>query len=192
MKDRKVDSMKSIDIMMEEHQYIIRMLKVTRKLCYRILKHEPVEYKDFYKVIDFVRNYADKHHHSKEEQILFKEMKISLNEQNRLGPVTGMLVEHDQGRLYMQELEKAVQAVLDGDLEARLDIIANAISYTHLLYRHIDKEDQLIYPLGMKKLSKEILDRVELESTAIEDKATENNLQKKYIDLLVELESKVE
>lgn len=183
--------MESIKIMMEEHQYILRMLKVVRKICMKILNHEEVDYKDFYKVIDFVRNYADKHHHSKEEELLFKELKINLNEENRLGPVTGMLVEHDQGRLYMQNLEAAVKEVEDGNGEAKLDVIANSISYTHLLYRHIDKEDKLIYPLGEKQLSTEILDRIEKESQVIEMTATENKIQEKYISILEELEEKV-
>lgn len=135
--------MKSIEIMMLEHQYILRMLKVVRAMCMKILEHEAVDYSDFYKVIDFVRNYADQHHHSKEEAVLFKELKLHLGEENRLGPVTGMLVEHDQGRLYMQNLEAAVKAYEGGSEEAKLDIIANAISYTHLLQRHIEKEDQL-------------------------------------------------
>ncbi|WP_105617468.1 hemerythrin domain-containing protein [Vallitalea okinawensis] len=183
--------MESIKIMMEEHQYILRMLKVVRKVCMKILNHEEVDYKDFYKVIDFVRNYADKHHHSKEEELLFKELKINLNEENRLGPVTGMLVEHDQGRLYMQNLEAAVKEVEDGNEEAKLDVIANSISYTHLLYRHIDKEDNLIYPLGEKQLSTEILDRIEKESKKIEMTATDNKVQEKYIAILEELENKV-
>jgi hemerythrin-like domain-containing protein len=34
----------------------------------------------------------------------------------------GMLVEHDLGRLHMQELEAAVKRVLEGDDESKLDI----------------------------------------------------------------------
>lgn len=176
---------------MEEHQHILRMLDVVRKMCLKILHHQEVNYNDFYKVIDFVRNYADKHHHSKEEELLFKELKSHLKEEGRVGPVTGMLIEHDLGRHYMQNLEQALGLLEKGDEEAKLDIIANSISYTDLLHRHIDKEDKLIYPLGERELSQDILDRVEHESKLIEDRATESQLQKKYVDILEELERKV-
>ena len=66
--------MKAIEIMMEEHRYIERMLKVVRKACYKILQGEDIDYDDFYKIIEFIKNYADGHHHNKEEIFLFNKM----------------------------------------------------------------------------------------------------------------------
>ena len=57
--------MNSIKLMMEEHQYILRMLEVVRKACYGVLKGENICYEDFDLMIDFIRNYADAHHHGK-------------------------------------------------------------------------------------------------------------------------------
>lgn len=93
--------MNAIELMIEEHKNIKRMLKVIRGYCYKVLKNENVDYNDFYKIIDFVRNYADKHHHSKEENILFTIMDRQFN-MIKSGPIMGMLIEHDMGRLYMQ------------------------------------------------------------------------------------------
>jgi hemerythrin-like domain-containing protein len=64
--------MNSIALMMDEHKYIKRGLVVIRKMCIAILKGDEVAFEDFNKIIEFVRNYADKHHHNKEEEILFK------------------------------------------------------------------------------------------------------------------------
>ena len=66
--------MDSIEIMMAEHRLIERMLKVMRKACYGIMQGEEINYNDFEMMIDFVRNYADAHHHGKEEKFLFNEM----------------------------------------------------------------------------------------------------------------------
>jgi hemerythrin-like domain-containing protein len=66
--------MRSIDILIDEHKYIKRMLSVVRKACYKIVKGEEINYEDFYSIIDFIRNFADKHHHGKEEQLLFNRM----------------------------------------------------------------------------------------------------------------------
>ena len=56
--------MNAIDIMNEEHKYIKRMLKVVRSACFKILQNEYVNYEDFYSIIDFIKNYADAHHHN--------------------------------------------------------------------------------------------------------------------------------
>lgn len=182
---------KSIDLMVEEHKNIKRMLMVIRKYCYKVLKNEDINYEDFFQLIDFVRNYADKHHHGKEENFLFNKMTAEL------GPVAeklvrhGMLVEHDLGRLHMQELEAAVKKVIEGDDEARLDVIANAISYTHLLQRHIDKEDNVVYTFAQKNLSKESIEVLDRESEQFEQDAGREKTQEKYLKILEEFEAKI-
>jgi len=183
--------MNAIELMVHEHTYIKRVLKVTRAVCLRILNGEEVDYKIFYQVIDFVRNYADKHHHSKEEDILFKRMAEDLVEKIGTGPIQGMLVEHDQGRLFILNLENAVNEVLKGNMDARLDVISNAIAYTDLLNRHIDKEDNVIYVFGQKQLSEEALEDIEIKCNEVEETATSNKLQLKYTTMVDELESLV-
>lgn len=177
-----------IDLMVEEHKYIKRMLVVTRKYCYRVMKNQPVKYEDFYKIIDFVRNYADRHHHGKEEKLLFESMMKELGRPAEMLVRHGMLVEHDLGRLHMQELETALKKVMEGDDEARLDVIANAISYTHLLHRHIDKEDSVVYTFARRNLDRETQARLDAEGEVLEQEAEAQQVQQKYIQLLSELE----
>ncbi|WP_315117161.1 hemerythrin domain-containing protein [uncultured Clostridium sp.] len=183
--------MNAIELMVEEHKNIKRMLKVIRRYCYKVLKDENVDYNDFYRIIDFVRNYADKHHHSKEENILFTLMDEEF-EMGKKGPITGMLIEHDLGRLYMHNLELALKELENGNEEAKLDVIANAISYTDLLNRHIDKEDSIIYTFAERSLSEKSKDILNTRSREVEEKANQTGVQNKYISLIEELEKKVE
>lgn len=182
--------MNYIELMVEEHRNIKRMLTVIRKYCYKVLKNEELGYRDFFALIDFVRNYADKHHHGKEEKLLFDRMI------KELGPIGeklvkhGMLVEHDLGRLHIQELETAVHKMIGGDDEARLDIIASAIAYTNLLHRHIDKEDNVVFQFAQKNLAKEVQDTLERECTQYEEAAGIDKVQKKYLDMITEFEEK--
>ena len=65
--------MSAIQILVTEHDRILTMIKVAKHL----LKEEnadnlPIE--DLRRVIDFIRNFADKYHHMKEEDVLFLEM----------------------------------------------------------------------------------------------------------------------
>ena len=103
--------MKAIEIMNEEHKYILRMLQVIRKCCFKILNNEEVIYEDFDNIIDFIRNYADNHHHKKEEKILFIKMVEELGEAAEKAVNHGMLVEHDLGRLHVRELVSALEKV---------------------------------------------------------------------------------
>ena len=182
--------MESIKIMVEEHENIRRMLKVIRKICYRVLTNDNYDIGDFSKIIDFVRSYADKHHHGKEEDILFVTMNKELEKLAKSGAITGMYIEHDNGRLYMANLEKGLNNLLEGNDDAKLDIIANAICYGDLLDRHIEKENTVMYKFAENNLSEASKSFVEMESKNIEDNATSSGIQDKYIKLLNELESK--
>jgi hemerythrin-like domain-containing protein len=182
--------MNSIKIMVEEHENILRMLKVVRNACYGIFNDDDICYEDFYDMIDFIRNYADLHHHGKEEKFLFKEMQANLGPVGNNLITHGMLVEHDYGRMYISNLVDALQRVKNGDEESKLDVIANAISYTHLLERHIAKENDGVYKFGEKSLSKEIIDDVNQKTEVFEHAAEEKGIQKHYLDLLNRLEKK--
>lgn len=180
--------MDAINLMMEEHENIKRVLASIRKLCIGVLNGKAVDVELFYKIIDFVKNYADQHHHSKEETILFKKMSEELGERIANGPIYGMLAEHDLGRLYMMNLENALKEIEKGNLDARVDVIANAIGYADLLSRHIFKENTAIYTFARKQLSKESMEEVESRCEEVEKNGEEKNIQKKYIDFINHLE----
>jgi len=182
--------MDSIALMVEEHKNIKRMLKVIRKYCYRILKGMEIEYEDFYRIIDFIKNYADAHHHGKEEKMLFNRMVDELGPAAEKLVTHGMLVEHDLGRLYTMQLGDAVAKVMAGDDEAKLDIIGNAIGYADLLSRHIDKEDRVVYEFASRNLAGETLEEINMQCNTFEEKASASKIQQKYINLLDELEAK--
>jgi hemerythrin-like domain-containing protein len=182
--------MDSIKLMMEEHQYILRMLAVVRKACLRIMDGEAINYEDFNKMIDFIRNYSDVHHHGKEEKILFNEMVEHLGNLGSKMVNQGMLVEHSMGRLYIQELDSSLEQMKQGHEESRIDVIANAISYAHHMKRHIDKENLIIYTFARRQLPEGILNKVNQDTVAFENIATEKGVQKYYISLLEALENK--
>ena len=182
--------MNAVEIMMEEHKIIKRMLKVVRQACYKVMQGEAICYEDFAQIIDFVRSYADNHHHGKEEKFLFNQMVEHLGSLGEKLIKGGMLVEHDLGRLYMKELEEALERVKQGDEESRLDVIANAISYTHLLERHIGKEDEVVYTFAMNRLPSEVMEEVDKQCNIFEEETNKQGIQKHYIKVVDQLEEK--
>lgn len=183
--------MDGIVLMIKEHGNIKRMLTVLRKASLAIMNGKEIDYDDFEDMTDFVKNYADSHHHGKEEKYLFNKM-IDLGGAAEKLVKYGMLVEHDLGRLYMMDLKEALDKVKMGDIEAKLDVIANAVSYTHLLSRHIDKEDNAAYPFAKRALSEETLNTINRECDAFEKEQEEKGTQEKYMQMLERLEEKYE
>lgn len=182
--------MNGIELMIDEHKYIKRMLQVLRKASFKLLKGEKPAYDDFYRMIDFVKTYADDHHHGKEEKLLFNRMEEELGDIGKVIIKNGMLVEHDMGRFHMAELRKALEESKKGNEEAKLDIIANAVGYANLLDRHIDKEDNVVYRFAERELSTEILEEINLQCQEFDSNQANLGIQDKYIALVDELERK--
>ena len=76
----------------------------------------------------------------------------------------GMMVEHDLARLYAGALDAALKDWEESpDGENKLQILANAMGYYYLMVRHIDRENQVIYPYARRSLSQETLQRLNKE-----------------------------
>lgn len=183
--------MKAVKTLRDEHQNILRMLKVVKALCIHTFKTQDVYYKGYYDAIDFVRNYADKFHHGKEEDILFKKMSSELGPVIEKGPIFGMLAEHDLGRLFIKNLENALLEAEKGNSDAKVDIIANATAYTDLLYRHIDKEDNAIFNFAETQLNPESHEELNIDFEKAKKYLNSDETERKYVTLLEELEAYV-
>ena len=93
--------MTGIDLLVEEHKNIIRFTEVLKKICCNIIQGQEADTVLLRQCIEFGRNYADKHHHGKEEKILFRIMQDSLGTTAQKLIRNGMLVEHDLGRYHV-------------------------------------------------------------------------------------------
>lgn len=174
--------MKSIDILVDEHKYIKMVLKEIRRQCIAIVRGGDIDFQLFYNVIDFIRNFADKYHHKKEEDRLFNIMAEQLGLGVESGPIAGMLMEHDIGRAHIKDLENALKECEKGNMDAKVDIIANAIGYEQLLLKHIDKEDNAIYKHAERRLSKETLEKLDAEFEDVEKDSQNTATRNKYIE----------
>ena len=79
---------------------------------------------------------------------------------------------------------------IDPTNEVGNDVIANTTGYTYLINRHIDKENTVVFTFGEKNLDEKVQEVVNEKTRAMEDKATAEGLQDKYLKMLSELESK--
>ncbi len=146
--------MTSTDQLKEEHQGILLMLKILEKVCEKLESGEKVDPDHLARIVEFFRIFADKCHHGKEEDLLFPEMEKSGVAKER-GPIGVMLVEHDQGRAYVRGMGEASARYKKGDPSASAEFAKNARDYIALLTQHINKENNILFPMGDRVLSGE-------------------------------------
>src|SRR4030042_1782258 len=98
-------------------------------------------------VVDFVRMYADRTHHGKEEEILFRDLikKDMTPELKKI--MQELLDEHVWGRKTTAALVAAKEKYLSGDEKAFAQILDLARQLSDFYPRHIEKEDKhFFYP----------------------------------------------
>jgi hemerythrin-like domain-containing protein len=151
----------------EEHKSIKEGLRVLEKIYQRLESGERVDPEHIEKMIEFIRGFSDKCHHFKEEDQLFVEMeKAGIPREG--GPLGVMLAEHDMGRGYVRGMSEAVVNYKMGDGGVTPVIIDNAKNFVSLLTGHIDKEDNILFPMADAHLSEEKQRALEVEFERID------------------------
>ena len=180
-----------MDTLVHEHDNILRMLDVLRAASLRAMRGRPVNTDDLLRIEIFIRQYADKGHHGKEEDLLFPVMADELGELGKSLFRHGMLVEHDMGRLYVSDLHDAVTAYRTEPTDAaKLSILVAAGSYERLLRRHIEKENDVVFPFGGRNLSAEALAWLDEQTRVFEENDKNAVKRKRQLDVLEEMERK--
>jgi len=146
------------DDLMNEHRVIERMLAILTKASNRLEKGHDIDSKLYLDAVDFLKNFADKCHHSKEEKLLFEKM-MERGVSGEVGPIAVMMREHQDGRAHVKLLDKLSKEKMSKT--TREGLIKSSRAYVDLLSRHIRKEDSVLYPLANQILDKE--DQKELE-----------------------------
>jgi len=142
-------------VMVDEHKLILRMIALVEKNVAAMEAGRFRNWQFFLDAVDFIRNYADRFHHAKEEDVLFVAL-VKNGMPEKASPIEAMLIEHDQGRAHVRGMEEAAQRALAGE-PGQIPVIAeHARGYIELLRGHIQKEDDILYPLAERVLPEEV------------------------------------
>jgi hemerythrin-like domain-containing protein len=179
--------MNPIEKLMAEHQNILKGLDLLERGAVRIERGGDVSPDFFRAAVDFIRNYADKYHHAKEEDILFVHM-AEVGFSPEMGPVAVMLYEHNQGRGYVTGLANATEKYASGDKNAAQEIVKNALAFANLLRQHINKEDTILYPMAESALGIAGIDRMRSDFDKVEEEKA--GIEDRYLKMLEALNIK--
>jgi hemerythrin-like domain-containing protein len=128
--------------LMIEHRLIEKMIAVIKKEIGRCEQEKKINPEFMDLAVDFIRTYADRCHHGKEEDILFRDLnkKPLSGEQKQI--MEELIAEHRQGRMTVADLVEAKGRYLRGDSEA-LPFMLNRMQFLVDFYpKHIEKEDR--------------------------------------------------
>ena len=177
--------MYGIDILLQEHEKTLTLIDKIHEQCLKDFESNDIDIEFYNKVLDIGRNYVDKHHHGKEEEILFKIMIETLPSNIEHIINDGMLADHKIGRYYLESLEWSIKdyKAMGGEKNL-LDVITNANGYANLMESHIMKENEVLYPYAIENLKEEDKKKINDKIMEAEKLAESKNIQNKYNSLI--------
>jgi hemerythrin-like domain-containing protein len=132
--------------LMVEHRLIERMLSVLKDALIRIESSHRIDPVFVDTAVDFIRMYADRTHHGKEENILFRNLdKRPLSAEDRR-VMNELIEEHIFGRQITKALVDANLRYRSGDETALAGIADKLRTLAEFYPRHIEKEDKVFFP----------------------------------------------
>ena len=139
--------MQASEVLKNEHRGIERMLRALRREAAQLEAGQAVPVEMLDQNIDFLRNFADRCHHTKEETELFPALEKA-GVQVQGGPIAVMLADHDEGRKYIRAMGEALEGYRRGDAGAGKALAVAIRSYVDLLTSHIWKEDNILFAMA--------------------------------------------
>jgi len=174
------------EMLEQEHRLIKKVLDVAQHQAELIHGGQGADFDKIGDMVDFFREFADRCHHAKEEDLLFARM--GERGMSATGtPIEVMLKEHQSGRELVQKVSEALPAASRGDSSAQGVVSENLLAYVKMLKVHIDKEDRILYPLANRLLTEADQQELADEFDRLETEENAGSAHEKYRRLAVRL-----
>lgn len=129
----------SYSVLAREHRLIERVLDALARISDEARRARQLNGPAAELAIRFLREFADRTHHLKEERILFP----AITAQGHF-PGCGLISEHQEGRERVSRMADAAMRAMSGDEEATRLFVRTARSFISFLRDHIAKEDECL------------------------------------------------
>lgn len=141
--------------LMIEHRLIERMIWLIKDALAEIGSQKRVDPLFVDTAVDFIRMYADRTHHGKEEDILFRDLskRPLVAEDRRL--MQELIDEHVFGRQTTKALVEANARYRNGDESALGHIVGSLQTLIDFYPKHIEKEDKVFFPAARAYFTEE-------------------------------------
>lgn len=137
--------MKPIGPLMREHRLIERMVAVMSEELERMGSEHAADIELVRAGVDFFRTYADRTHHGKEEDILFRDLEKKNLEEGLRRIMEELVEEHRLARGMVRRLDEAAGRYRGGDGSAVQDMASVLGELVRFYPAHIEKEDKRFF-----------------------------------------------
>jgi hemerythrin-like domain-containing protein len=128
--------------LMAEHRVIERMLDVLAEEADSISRSGRTEPRLIDQATDFIRTYADRCHHGKEEDILFRRLAAKPLDPKLAQTMADLIEDHVRGRAITRRLVDANERYGRGEQDALPDVESCLRELVEFYPVHIEKEDR--------------------------------------------------
>jgi hemerythrin-like domain-containing protein len=141
--------------MMIEHRLIERMIALMEQEIQSAETSKRVDPRFIDTAAQFIRTYADRCHHGKEEDILFRELRKKPLSDEHARILDELVEEHQWGRETTAALVDANERYASGDSGALSEILDGTSRLVTFYPKHIEKEDKHFFLPAMKYFSED-------------------------------------
>ena len=179
--------MTATEILKNEHKVILMVMEGAAREIWSITQTGKIATENIEKIIDFCRVFIESCHNAKEEEYLLPKMQERGEVGNR-GLLKAILNEHAEGHRLLHLVAQALpQAKACASSSRAADVTANLKAYTKLLLAHIDKEDNVLFPLADRLLTPEDQKAILKSFEKHENEEVGVGVHDKYLQLAHEL-----
>jgi hemerythrin-like domain-containing protein len=161
-----------------EHEVILRGLDVLERLADRLAAGQPVRDATLGELVQLLQTFADRCHHGKEEDQLFPAMRAK----GMGGTLAVFLEEHEEGRGYLRTLVSGASGA---------ERAAAARRYIGMLRDHIQRENEILFPLADELFSAEEHDALARAYEDVELRVVGPGVHERLLTTLARLEGEV-
>ncbi len=161
----------------KEHDAILYVLQLLDQMMQSEGRDLETLRRYYGEVLYFLKLFADKCHHGKEEIYLFEAL-VKKGIPNEGGPVGVMLQEHAQGRDYISQMNQSLD---NQDLSG---FNTAAVQYRDLLRQHIEKENKVLFMMADKVLDEQAQDLLFEKFEEYEENVMGHNIHEKLHSMI--------
>lgn len=158
--------------LMIEHRLIERMIAVIKRKTELMKNGGRIDTRFIEEAVDFIRVYADRCHHGKEEEILFRDLEKKKISPDHRRIMDELIEEHRVARGRTKKIVSLNNRYLDGDDSVVSDLLAELEALAAMYPPHIEKEDKHFFIPVMASFSEEE------QQTMLEE---ENDFDRRFI-----------
>jgi len=169
--------MKPIGPMMWEHRLIEKMLQLFDGEIKNINDNKKVDTVFIDTAVDFIRTYADRTHHGKEEDILFRDLAKKELSSEHIRIMNELIDEHTYARKTVGKLVAAKERYLTGENTSQ-EVIGYLKELAQFYPQHIEKEDKHFFYPCMEYFTREEQNAMLLEFNEFDRKMIHEKYKK--------------